>query len=164
MLSYKVTYAIQILELIRHSKEGMSLNDLRYRFRYLPNGLVISDIAKQLMFSRIIGSSSSKSSRFQIKADLNELTVSDLILTLDDKLVFGAPVGFNYWQDGFLETHTHISELEQSLESHISWILKSVSIAELLEESVKCNQMAESKRERTYIKHELNNSIKIKNI
>ena len=135
MLSFKVTYAIQILDMIRQSSNGMSLSDLRERFMFLPNGLVISDITKQLLISRIIYNLSSQSSRLYIRVNLNEITLSDLSQIVDDKLVLGTPVGFSYWRDSYLDAHSRIKEVETYLESQTSKILKSVTIAELFDTS-----------------------------
>jgi len=132
MLSYKVTYAVQILDLLQRSNEGMSLMDIRNHFVFLPSTLVISDITKQLADGQLISLPTSRNNKYHIKLRLDDITLHTLSHVVDGKLVFGTPVGFNYWQMGYLSKCPLIGEIEQQLESHVSEVMKSMTVGELL--------------------------------
>ena len=133
MLSYKTSYAIQILDLLKQSREGMSLIDIRNRFIFLPSKSFISGIVKQLESGRLICNASPKGTKYHIMSNLNEISLEDLVRLVDTDLVIGAPVGFLYWQPDYLKSRHHIEKVEKHLEDKISEIMHSVTIGKLLE-------------------------------
>ena len=144
MLSYKVTYAIQILDLLRQNNEGMSLLDIQSRFIFLPSKSFISGIIKQLEVGRLIcNASPHRGTRYYIMSNLNDVTLDDLVRIIHDELVLDTHVGFIYWQAGYLKDHPNIIKIEQQLEDKMTEIMKSVTIGKLL---------GHEKREIKYIK------------
>ena len=133
MLSFRTTYAIQILDLLDHSSNGLSITDIRQQFLYLPSGTIISYIVRQLTLAKVVDNVSlGRGSRYRITSDLNAITLEQLVHIVDDSFVMGTPVGFLYWQVNYLNTHPRISEFEQQLEEQVKSILRSITVAELL--------------------------------
>ena len=134
MLSYKITYAIQILDLLSHSKRGVSLMSIRDCFLLLPSKTFISEIVKQLEAGRLICNAAPYGgSRFYLMTRLASVTLQDLVNVLHEELVFDTHVGFAYWQSGFLKSRPKIKLFERGLEKHLMRFMKSVTIGELLE-------------------------------
>ena len=134
MLSYKVTYAIQILDALRQSREGLSMQQLRERFVMLPSNTLITDTVRQMEAGRIICnvSPSPRGRRFRVMAALDQLTLYDLAKVVDTRVVLGTPVGFSYWSPGYGERHPMIMETEQKLEQTVTELLRSTSVGALL--------------------------------
>ena len=132
MLSYKVTYGIQILDLLQQSKGGMSLREIREHFVFLPSRIFISEIAKQFEARRLISKVSSHSNKYKLMFSVDEITLYALSKVVDGELVFGTPVGFSYWHSGFCNTYPQIEEYEKQLEKKISELLKSITVGDLL--------------------------------
>ena len=135
MLSFKVTYAIQILDLLRTSKNSISMSELRDRFSLLPSKTTISDIVHQLDAGRLICNTSLPGAvnRYRIMVGLNEITLSDVSrIVVGSKLVFGTPVCFPYWYPGYSESYPRIAEVEQQLENMVTEFMKSITIEEIL--------------------------------
>ena len=142
MLSYKITYAIQILDLLSRSKKGVSLVSIRDQFLFLPSKSFISEIVKQLEAGRLICNAVPYGgTRYYIMTSLNDITLDDLISVLHDTLVFDTHVGFAYWQAGFLKSHPNIAKAEQKLQDEIRGIMKSVTIGELLQKKKNVKHM-----------------------
>ena len=134
MLSYKTTHAIQILDLLQRSKDGLSVTDIRKRFLFLPAGTIISQIVRQLVIARFIGNIPASSSRYQVLANLDDITLETLTRAVDEKPVLGAPVGFHYWQPNYLKARPRIQKIEQELSDQLTRILKSITVGELLKQ------------------------------
>ena len=135
MLSYKVTYAIQILDLLGRSRRGMSLMAIRDQFLFLPSKTFISEIVRQLEAGRLICNAiPSGGSKYYLMTNLHDITLKDLINAIHEDLVFDTRVGFAYWQTGFLESRPKIKPFEQQLEKYLMKHMKSVTIGELLDE------------------------------
>ena len=132
MLSYKTTHAIQILDLLRQSKEGLSLSEIRDHFVFLPSKSFISDIVKKLECGSLICNALPSGTRYYIVSDLSNVTLEELTRIVDEVLVLSTPVGFSYWQPGYLKTHTRIDKVEQQMEAGISKIMRSVTIGRLI--------------------------------
>ena len=134
MLSIKTTYAIQILDALRQSREGLSVQQLRERFVMLPAGTLISDTVRQMEAGRLICnvSPSPRGRRFRVMAALDQLTLYDLAKVVDTRVVLGTPVGFSYWSPGYGERHPMIMETEQELEQTVVKLLQSTSVGSLL--------------------------------
>ena len=132
MLSYKVTYGIQILDLLQQSKRGMSLSEIRAHFIFLPSRIFISDITKQFESHRLISKISSHSNRYKLMFSVDEITLCALSKVVDGELVFGTPVGFNYWHLGYCNAHPQIEEYEKQLGKEVSELLKSTTVGDLL--------------------------------
>ena len=134
MLSIKTTYAIQILDALRQSREGLSVQQLRERFVMLPAGTLISDTVRQMEAGRIICnvSPSPRGRRFRVMAALDQLTLYDLAKVVDSHLVLGTPVGFHYWQTGYLENYPRITKVDKHLEDKTAEMMRSVTIGTLL--------------------------------
>ena len=135
MLSYKITYAIQILDLLSRSKRGLSLMAIRDRFLFLPSKTFISEIVKQLETGRLICNAiPSVGTKFYLMANLHDVTLKDLVNVLYEDLVFDTRVGFAYWQTGFLKSRPNIKPFERGLEKHLMQYMKSATVGQLLEE------------------------------
>ena len=134
MLSFKTTYAIQILDALRQSREGLSVQQLRERFVLLPAGTLIPDTVRQLEAGRLICnvSPSPRGRKFRLMAALDKVTLYDLARVVDSRLVLGTPVGFSYWASGYTEHHPQVTALEQQLEQSVTQILQSTSVEKLL--------------------------------
>ena len=135
MLSFKVTYAIQIFDLLHQSEEGISVSDLRRHFPLLPSGTIISDVVRQMELANLIGKPSSKN-RYRIKVALDSLTLYELVQAMDNGLlVLGYPVGFRYWSYGYLDDRPNIVATERKLEATLEDVMRKVTVGELLMES-----------------------------
>ena len=136
MLSFKVAYAVQILDLLRQSKEAMSITSIRDHFVFLPSTSFISGIVRQLDSGRLICNTlpSGGISRYCIMVSLSEITLADLSRIVDDELVLGSPVGLRYWGPGYLIKYPHIKVVEQQLESQVTNYMTSITIEKLLAE------------------------------
>ena len=132
MLSYKTTHAIQILDLLRQSKEGLSLSEIRDHFVFLPSKSFISDIVKKLEAGCLICNALPSGTRYYIVSDLNNVTLEELTRIVDEVLILSTPVGFSYWQSGYLKSHPRIDKVEQQLEVGITRIMRSVTIGRLI--------------------------------
>ena len=134
MLSYKVTYAIQILDVLCHSREGLSVQQLRGRFVLLPVGTLISDTVRQLEAGRIICNvaPAPRGRKFRIMAALDRLTLYELAQVVDSHIVLGTPVGFSYWTPGYLEHYPKITEVEKKLEQAVVKRLQATTVGYLL--------------------------------
>ena len=136
MLSFKVTYAIQIFDLLHQSEEGISASDLRRHFPLLPVGTIISDVVRQMEAANLIGKPSSKNNRYRIKVALDNLTLYELVQAMDNEiLVLGYPVGFRYWSYGYLDDRPNIVATERKLEATLTDVMRKVTVGELLMES-----------------------------
>ena len=135
MLSYKITYAIQILDLLSRNKRGVSLMVIRNQFLFLPSKTFISEIVKQLEAGRLICNAIPYGgTKYYIMTNLYDISLKDLVNVIHDDLVFDTHVGFAYWQAGFLKSHPNIKPFEQGLEKRLMDFIQSVTIGELLEE------------------------------
>ena len=132
MLSFKVTYAIQIFDLLQKHKEGMNISDIRDHFPLLPVCTIISNLVRQMELARFVCRLSSTDRRLRVNVSLNELTLHELVRSMDDEMVLGQPVGFRRWPFSYLEDRPRIVEIEQQLEEQVTSTLKSVTIGELL--------------------------------
>ena len=133
MLSFRVTYALQILDLLQQSEEGIAISDLRGHFPLLPSGTIISDTVRQMELANMIGKPSTKNNRYRIKMVLNNLTLYDLVETMDKEvLVLGHPVGFRYWSHGYLDNRPNIVATERKLEATLADLMQKVTVGELL--------------------------------
>jgi len=135
MLSFKTTYAIQILDALRKNQEGLSVKQLRERFLLLPAGTLISETVRLLEAGRLICNVSPYMGRrkYRLMVALDSLTLYDLACAVDSRLVLGTPVGFSYWTPGYAERHPQIAVLEQQLEQGVKQILQFISVKKLLE-------------------------------
>ena len=131
MLSVKTTYALQILDILLHHENAMNISDLRNRFPFLPATTFISTLVNKMEVAQLI-SRPSGGRKYYIKKSLNELTLYDLVAIVDDAVVLGQPVGFRYWPFRYLDNHTNIASLENSLEVAVCDLMKSVTVEELL--------------------------------
>ena len=154
MLSIKTTYAIQILDALRQSREGLSVQQLRERFLLLPVGTLISDTVRQLEAGRLICnvSPSPRGRRFRVMAALDRLTLYDLARVVDSRLVLGTPVGFSYWAPGYTEHHPQITALDQQIEQSVMQILQSTSVEALLGAESKPEPANKSKEQKPHYK------------
>ena len=134
MLSYRTTHAIQILDLLQQSKDGLSVTNIREHFLFLPAGTIISHIVRQLVIAKFICNVPAGGSKYRVIPDLNEITLEHLTRAVDDRLVLGAPVGFPYWQASYLKTHPHIHKMEQKLADQVTRTLNSITVGELLKQ------------------------------
>ena len=135
MLSIKTTYAIQILDALRQSREGLSVQQLRERFVMLPSNTLISDTVRQLEAGRLICnvSPSPRGRRFRVMAALDRLTLYELAQVVDSHIVLGTPVGFSYWTPGYQDRYPQIKAAEQRLEQAVVELLRSISVGALLQ-------------------------------
>ena len=135
MLSYKVTYAIQILDLLGRSKRGLSLMAIRDQFLFLPSKTFISETVRQLETGRLIcNAMPSSSSKYYLMTNLHDITLKDLVNAIHEELVFDTHAGFAYWQAGFIKSRSKIKLFERHLEKHLMDFMQSVTVGELLEE------------------------------
>ena len=132
MLSFKVTYALQLLTVVSQSDCGLSIMDLRNRFTLLPSGTIISAIVRRLESGGIIGRLTPRDNRYCLLVSLDDLTLYDLVCLLDGRLVLGSSVGFDYWSPGYLDDHPYIVDIDSHLEAHLSGLLQSVTVGHLL--------------------------------
>ena len=134
MLSFKVTYAIQILDMLRGSDIGRSIADIRDHFSFLPTRAFVAGLVRQMETGRLICNTSlpGTCSRYRIMVGFGEVTLYDLSHIVDGALVMGAPIGFRYWSPGYLNTYPHIKEVEQQLESRMREFMESVTIEDIL--------------------------------
>ena len=145
MLSYKITYAIQILDLLSRSKRGVSLMAIRDQFLFLPSKTFISEIVKQLEAGRLICNAIPYGgTKFYLMTNLHDITLKNLVNVLYEELVLDTRVGFAYWQAGFLKSHPNVKPFERQLEKHLMQYMNSVTIGEMLEE-VKTSATTEKK-------------------
>jgi len=151
MLSFKVTYAIQILDILRHHDDGLLISELRNRFILLPNGTLISDMVRQMEAMRLIGCASSNSRRYRILVPIDKLTLYDLVRVMDDPIVLGTPVGFDYWSPGYIEARPHIADIENWMEESVATMMKGITIEELMGVEGKNNTRLKKRRSRTVI-------------
>ena len=145
MLSFKVTYSLQILDLLLKHKDGINVSDLRKSFPFLPVGTIISDLVQRMYTSSLL-SKSSRDNRYRLNVSLSDLTLYDLSQFMDGDLVFGNPVGFRHWSYGYLDSRPHISDIEQQLRDQVIDTMKSVTVAELLKEQTYTQQHSETVR------------------
>jgi len=133
MLSFKVTYAIQIFDLLQQCEEGISVSDLRKHFPLLPTGTIISDTVHQMELANLIGKPSSRNNKYRIKVALNNLTLYELVQAMDNEiLVLSYPVGFRYWSYGYLDNRPNIVATERKLETALIDVMRKVTVGELL--------------------------------
>ena len=133
MLSFKVTYAIQILDLLREHEEGLPVSDIRDHFPFLPVGTIISGLVRQMELARLIRRPSATDKRLRVNVSLNDLTLHELVQIMDSEVVLGQPVGFRHWPFGYLDTRPRVVEVEQGLENALFGVMKTVTIAGMLE-------------------------------
>ena len=133
MLSFRVSYSIQILSLLQSNEKGMTTGELRNHFYLLPQSTLISGLLRRLHTAGIIGKVNPSSSRYELQTDLTSLTLDTLITALEEKLVFGQPVCYPYWHPGYLDTHPQITELEEEMHSCITELTETATIGELLD-------------------------------
>ena len=134
MLSFKVTYAIQVFDLLQKHKEGVSISDIRDHFPLLPVCTIISGLVRQMELARFVCRSSSTDRRLRVNVSLNELTLYELARGMDDKMILGQPVGFRHWPFGYLDDRPRIMEIEQQLEDEATRTMKSITVGELLKQ------------------------------
>ena len=132
MLSFKVTYALQVLDLLQHSPNGMTLGELKDQFLLLPSGTIISDTVKQLESGRLICNISPKGKRYRVMSSLNDISLYDLVHLMDGKILLGKQIGFDYWPANYLKTHPQIAEVERQLEESVAGITKMVTVGKLI--------------------------------
>ena len=147
MLSFKVTYALQILDLLQKHKDGINILDLRKSFPFLPVETIITDIVHRLNTVCLIAKPGSRDNRYRINVSLSDLTLYDLSQFMDGAPVLGNPVGFRYWSYGYLDSRPYISDIEQQLRDQIIDTMKSVTVAELLKEQIYTQQHSEIARQ-----------------
>ena len=134
MLSFRVSYSIQILSLLQCNEKGMTTGELRNHFYLLPQSTIISGLLRRLHTAGIIGKVNPSSSRYELQTDLTSLTLDTLITALEEKLVFGQPVCYPYWHPGYLDTHPQITELGQEMQKRIIELTEKSTLGALLEQ------------------------------
>jgi len=142
MLSFKATYAIQILDLLRFSEGGRSLSDIRDHFSYLPTRAFVSGLLRQMEVGRLLCNTSlpGTSSRYRIMVGLREISLYDLSLIVDGVHVTGSPIDFGYWRPGYLTSYPHIKEVEQEFEILVREFMESVTIEDILDQREQAGQ------------------------
>ena len=136
MLSFKVTYAIQILDLLHRNKEGILISDIHSSFPYLPSRTIVSDTVRLMEKGGVIRKISERNRRLRIAVPLSDLTLYDLSQVMDGGIGLGKSVGFNRWYFGYLETHPHIAETEQRLEDSIASEMRTITVAGLIDDTM----------------------------
>ena len=132
MLSFKVTYSIQILDCLRKKEKGLTLTELRNHFIFLPTGTIISDLVLQLRRHNLVTTVSGSSSRLCLNCNLEELSLHTLICAVDEKFVLGQPVGFSYWTPGYLSNHPEIDNIQSQMTEQITEITKNTNVGRML--------------------------------
>ena len=103
MLSFQTTYAIQILDLLQQSEDGVSVSDIHAHFTHLPTRTIITDVVRSMERGEVIRRVSGRNMRLRIDVSLSKLTLYDLILIMDGKLEFGKSVCFPQLVFGLFE-------------------------------------------------------------
>ena len=133
MLSFRVSYSIQILSLLQGKEKGMTIGELRNHFYLLPQVTIVSELLRQLRLAGIISNyTKSSENRFGLNVNLDTLTLGSLITALEEKLVFGKSVSFPYWHPGYLDSHPRITVLDKEMQERITELTERITIGDLL--------------------------------